>query len=320
MSTKRYILPDQESVSISGGAAEKLIRRGDGSAALLYIYMLKNKGNLSVAEAQNALGFTEQQVYDAMGALRAMGMISGGGGTEGKNNNQDTEELPDYTAEEITREMDSRSDFSMLSQEVQRCLGKPLTTNDLKILLGLYQHLEMPSEVILLLISCCIEEHQDKYGTGKIPTMRGVERVAYIWARNGILTLEEAMKYLKRRSVQKSAAGEIAKVLQLKNDTLTETQKKYIYRWLDMGFKAGAVARGYDRTLVNTGGLKWNYLDKILANWHEKGLHTIEEIEEKDGKSGRGDTRSGQTPGEIKPDRAEIERKKRIIEELKRQS
>jgi len=134
------------------------------------------------------------------------------------------------------------------------------------------------------------------------------------------LTLEEAMQYLKRRSIQKSAAGKIAKALQLKNDTLTDTQKKYIYRWLDMGFKAEAVTRGYDRTLINTGTLKWNYLDKILVNWHEKGLHTIEEIEEKDGKSGRSKARSGQAPGEIKPDRAEIDRKKRIIEELKRQS
>lgn len=320
MSTKRYILPDQESISISGNAAEKLIRRGDGSAALLYIYMLKSKGNLSIPEAQNALGFTEQQVYDAMGSLRAMGMISGGGGTERKDSPPDTEELPDYTAEEITREMDSQSDFSMLSQEVQRCLGKPLTSNDLKILLGLYQHLQMPSEVILLLISCCIEEHQDKYGTGKFPTMRGVERVAYIWARTGVLTLEEAMRYLKKRSVQKSAAGEISRVLQLKNDTLTETQKKYIYRWLDMGFRAEEVARGYDRTLVNTGELKWNYLDKILTNWHEKGLHTIEEIEEKDGKSSRGKAKSGQKAAAIKPDRGEIDRKKRIIEELKRQS
>lgn len=326
MSAKKYILPDQESISISGGAADKLIKRGDGFASLLYIYMLKNKGNFEITSAQAVLGYTEQQIYDAMGVLWSMGLIAGGGKGGGKgqdtskrapvNLTEEADELPDYTSEEITREKDSNSDFSSLLKEVEASFGKLLTTNDLKILLGLYQHLEMSADVILMLVSYCIKEHQDKYGKGKYPTMRGVERIAYIWRRNGIMTLDEAVRHIKKREDQQSAAGEVSRVLQLRN-ALTPTQRDYIYLWLDMGFSADAIAEAYDRTVVRTGELKWSYLNSIISNWHEKGMHTIDEITERDGRKQIGKSRGKREKAVIKPDRSEIERKKRLIEKLK---
>ena len=38
----------------------------------------------------------------------------------------------------------------------------------------------------------------------------------------------------------------------------------------------------YDRTVTQTGALKWPYMNKIIQSWHSKGLHTPEEIREKD--------------------------------------
>lgn len=51
--------------------------------------------------------------------------------------------------------------------------------------------------------------------------------------------------------------------------------------WLDMGFDADCLAIAYDRTVTNTGSLKWNYMNKIVTSWHEKGLHTPADIEAK---------------------------------------
>ena len=49
-----------------------------------------------------------------------------------------------------------------------------------------------------------------------------------------------------------------------------------------MGFGEEAIAIAAERTVTNTGALKWNYLSKILQSWHQKGLHSPKEIEEKD--------------------------------------
>ena len=34
----------------------------------------------------------------------------------------------------------------------------------------------------------------------------------------------------------------------------------------------------YERTCLNTGGLNWAYMNKILQRWHEAGLHTAQAI------------------------------------------
>lgn len=306
MRDKKFVLPDQESITISGQAAGKLIRSGDKAAALLYIYILKNKGSISPSAAYPALDYGEKEFYDAVGTLTRLGLIKG----EDEPRELpagDADELPEYTSEEIGRAMDGASDFSPLVKEVQAKLGRVLNTNDLKTLLGIYDHLGMPSDVILLLISYCIEEHREKYGEGRIPTMRGVEKVAYIWARNEILSMDEALEYLKKRSAQKSELENVRKALKIRNE-LTATQKKYIFAWLDMGITLEGIELAYDRTVVNTGELKWPYMNKILTTWHQKGLHTPEEIE-------KGDVRKPVKKQPV-PDKGEMERKRKLLKNI----
>ena len=40
----------------------------------------------------------------------------------------------------------------------------------------------------------------------------------------------------------------------------------------------------YERTCLNTGGLNWAYMNKILQRWNEQGLHTAEAIQSGDRK------------------------------------
>jgi len=49
-----------------------------------------------------------------------------------------------------------------------------------------------------------------------------------------------------------------------------------------MGFEQEAVLLAYDRTVAKKGELAWPYMNRILENWHGKGLHTIPEIEKGD--------------------------------------
>ena len=68
----------------------------------------------------------------------------------------------------------------------------------------------------------------------------------------------------------------------IRGRALTPTESKYVASWLDMGFDNEAILIAYDRTVTNTGSLKWSYMNKILLSWHEKGIHTEAEILEKD--------------------------------------
>lgn len=69
--------------------------------------------------------------------------------------------------------------------------------------------------------------------------------------------------------------------------------------WIDLGFEEDAIAEAADRTITNTGGLKWKYMDTILRSWHGKGLHTMEEIEKGDApKASRGTRTAAAVPAQ----------------------
>ena len=46
-----------------------------------------------------------------------------------------------------------------------------------------------------------------------------------------------------------------------------------------MGFPDDAIHLAYEKTCLNTGGLKWPYMNSIITSWHEKGLHTMRDIQ-----------------------------------------
>ena len=73
-------------------------------------------------------------------------------------------------------------------------------------------------------------------------------------------------------------------ILQIKGRHLTAAEERYATAWLDMGFNEDAIGVAYERTCLNTGGLNWAYMNKILVRWHEAGLHTVEEIRSGDRK------------------------------------
>ena len=40
----------------------------------------------------------------------------------------------------------------------------------------------------------------------------------------------------------------------------------------------------YERTCINTGGLNWPYMNKILTSWHQAGLNTADAVRSGDRK------------------------------------
>jgi hypothetical protein len=58
----------------------------------------------------------------------------------------------------------------------------------------------------MLLVGWCIEEQERKYGEGKRPSLRIIEKEAYIWAHRELFTLEAAELYLKKRTQSKKRA------------------------------------------------------------------------------------------------------------------
>jgi DnaD/phage-associated family protein len=288
-----------EKVTLSEKELQKLFGIGNGDAALLYIYLRSGNSIHTAAE----LGLNPNQLSLAEAMLRQMGLWE-----EEKKASFVPGERPAYSENDVISAMDSDGDFRSLYGEIQRLLGKHLNTEELKILLGFSRYLGLSNDVISVLVCYCKEAARNR-GSLRAPSLRTIEKEAYAWAEQGIETLEQAAAYIRSRNLRNSRMEKLKQQLQIRGRNLTAGEEKYAQSWLDMGFADEVVAMAYERTCLNTGGLSWAYMNKILQRWHESGLHTAEEVRRGDKKPAVPKGASGQLG------QAELEAIERLMRE-----
>ena len=264
-------MPKPEQNLIPSGAADRLIAAHDGDVALLYIWLSRTE-RFDADRAARELCRTAAEINSAYEKLCRMGLSGAKPAEAPQRKLPPAEELPEYTAEDIVKRSDTDGGFKAVVSQAQRKLGRALSTADLKILFGIYDYLALPPDVIFMLLTYCVDLFAEKY----------IEKEAYSWVNKEILTLEQADEYIRSAAERRGRVNELRTAMGIRGRALTPTESKYIVSWFDMGFDNEAILIAYDRTVTNTGSLKWSYMNKILLSWHEKGIHTEAAILEKD--------------------------------------
>ena len=174
MSDTMISLPGSETFTLTGQTIDKLIRAGDGDAALLYLYILKTRGQSTSSEAAIALDKGKGWVASAMAVLSRLGLVhlddspeeethpggaalnatsrsaphppsgAGTGAQQVTTPGYPPDQPRQYTQEEVTREILTGTDFSIVVDETQRRLGKHLSGDELLRLFGIYDSLRLP--------------------------------------------------------------------------------------------------------------------------------------------------------------------------------
>lgn len=265
-----------ESVTLSVTVVEALETRGDGDAALLYLALLRHQGTVPPRSLAGELRWDRERIERAETVLQELRLVAA---AEPAPPPERAESHPEYTQEDITDRLEHSTEFRSLTGEVERRLGKRLTTPGMGMLLGLMDDLGLPADVIYLLVCHCVEKTERHQGLGRRPGMRQIEKEGYAWARMGIDTQAEAVAYLKKYAARQGELPQYMTALQLPDRPVSPSEEKYILSWQEMGFGPEAVALAYDKTILRCRELKWPYLNGILKKWHEAGFHTLEEIQ-----------------------------------------
>ena len=263
-----------EAIAISQNDVRKLLGAASADAAYLYLYI--QAGN----PADNAirdLRLSESRFSVAAATLRQLGLWP-----EEKAARIVPGERPQYSERDVLNAMDQDRDFRSLYGEVQRLLGRNLNTEELKILLSFVNYLGLSPDVIAVLVCYCKDKARQK--GRKNTSLRSIEKEAYHWAERGIDTLEEAAAFIQSQNVRNSRISQLMNILQIRGRNLTAAEDKYAQNWLDMGFEDAVITMAYERTCLNTGGMNWPYMNKILIRWHEAGLHTADQVQNGDRK------------------------------------
>ena len=265
-----------DSVHISAEIANRLVSKGSGDAALLYIALLRRHGTVPPRALAGELRWEKNRIEAAETAVRELGLLAPADLPE------PADEKPDYHQDDIAEKLDNSEEFRTLTAQVERRLGKKLTTPDIAVLLGLYDYLGLPTDVIFLLVCHCAERIARRYGEGRKPTLRQIEKEGYAWSRMGIDTQAAAAAYLKKYAERQGMFPAYMRALNLGDRLPVASEEKYLAVWQEWGFPPEVVALACDKTELKCHELKWPYCNAILKRWHEAGLHTLDQIGSQD--------------------------------------
>lgn len=264
----------EKSVVLSAKQADALIASRNGEAALLFLLLQRLDRGATPEELQSQLGFSALQLAAAERTLQEVGLLSAPAAPPP----QPSDEHPQYSAEELSDMLETDRTFALLVPQLEQLLGKRMKTADLQLLAGLYDDIGLPADVIYLLSRHCLERTTRRFGEGRRPTMRQIEKEGCLWARMGISDQESAAKYLRTQAQKHEKASAYLHAMGIHDRAPVESELHYLQQWWEQGFPVETVALAYDKTVFQKKELNWRYMNGILRRWHESGWHSVEEV------------------------------------------
>ncbi len=232
--------------------------------ALLYACVYAAGGSMRPAAAARQLEWTEERLRRAVQMLTVFDLVRDGvkPPVRGK-------ELADPAELLLQRRGDAA--FSGVCDYFEQCKGRQMTQREMSILLEVYQSLNLPANVLGLLMGWCQE-------SGHF-SIQNVEREAYRWHNQGVLTFPQATEHLEALRRRRTYESAVLRLLGQSGHPATETQKKYIEQWNAWGISRELLELAHDRTVTQCGQMNWKYLHKILESWHAQGFKTRRAVE-----------------------------------------
>ena len=184
----------------------------------------------------------------------------------------------------VTRELPPRQNYTPLMAEalkkdleinsclnsVESLLGTTMSDAHMQLILYLMSDLGFSRELILTLYETALA--RDKRSS------RYIEAIALDWAKKGIRTPEEAMEETHQFH---GTYKVVATALGIKRP-LAPAERAIIDRFTEFHFTDDILAEACNRTVLQSGDTNLNYTASILADWHKKGVKTLDDIKECD--------------------------------------
>ncbi len=184
----------------------------------------------------------------------------------------------------VTRELPPRQNYTPLMAEalkkdleinsclnsVESLLGTTMSDAHMQLILYLMSDLGFSRELILTLYETALA--RDKRSS------RYIEAIALDWAKKGIRTPEEAMEETHQFH---GTYKVVATALGIKRP-LAPAERAIIDRFAEFHFTDDILAEACNRTVLQSGDTNLNYTASILADWHKKGVKTLDDIKECD--------------------------------------
>ena len=178
------------------------------------------------------------------------------------------DERPTYYAQELQIYADKNPYIRQMFDSAQKHLGRLLTHSDLSAIFGFHHWLGLDADAVDLLLEYCTSKgHRN---------MRYIERVAIDWAENGITTKDKA---IERIHLYNNDFRQIMRAMGQSSRNPIDTEEKIMKKWVEeYKMPMDVIELACEKTVMNTGKASFGYADKIITNWKNSGITTLDGV------------------------------------------
>ncbi len=266
---------------------DRYMSKANGEYVKVYLYLLRHQNeDVTVTQVADALDRTESDIRRALTYWTNAGVLSAddiSDDTVQKEASFDSlsntrkgqspvvlapsNEHRTYTPEQMNI-LAQQEEFTQLLYIAQKYLNKVFTPTDCEVFAYLYDGLHMQADLLEYLVEYCVQ--------GNHYNIRYLETVALDWHNQGITTVEMA------RALTSSYNNEINSVMKAFGITDRRAGKgeaDTIKTWFkDWGFSKELVLEACDRTLKQIHSPSFDYAGKILYEWKQKNVKTLDDV------------------------------------------
>ena len=282
---------------ISNRFIDRFLPEANGEFVKVYLLLLRRVaegGELSVSYMADKLNHTEKDVLRALKyweKMRILKLEYGPGAllsgrellpeavgeaacTAEEPGESEEGPEPEPAGEEPERKavdfqaLEGDEEFGQLLDLTGCYVGRILTSRDCEVLAQLYAGVGMSAELLEYLVEYCV--------SGGHKSMRYIETVALNWHERGIETAEQAREETLNGGKHAYA---VLKAFGLGGRNPAAGERSMIDRWFrDYSFPVDIVLEACDRTMRTIHQPSFEYADKILKDWKDKGVRAVEDI------------------------------------------
>ncbi|MBQ8576281.1 MAG: DnaD domain protein [Clostridia bacterium] len=233
------------------------------------------------------INYAESDVCDALTVLCEWGVLSSDGkvipqmpapqAPAATSVTETLKELPELspvkpTYEQVVARCKESPEIAHMFTDIEGLLGRTIGYDSECILLMMHDQYGLPVEVIYMLVSYCVSVGKGNFAY--------IAKVGRTWGEKEIDTIEKADEQIKVLNSCMSLWKEFAQLAGIQNPRPTSSQAAYLKTWsTEMKFGVDMIYLAYEEMLDHSSKISFAYMNKVLANWHQKGLKTPEDVE-----------------------------------------
>ncbi len=171
----------------------------------------------------------------------------------------------------LTRMAES-DEIKYLMQEAEMTFGKTLSPSMTATLVAMCDDYGLPVEVAVMIV------HYAKNANKTTPAY--IDAVARDWAESGITSLQAAEEKLQQLDQHRLAWDRVQAATGLPRRAPSKKEDDCAYRWVyQWKFTKEMLTAAYERCVDRTSRFHLSYIDKVLEDWHKKGIQNLQDLE-----------------------------------------